>query len=139
MPLQVFTARMGYKADDDWLDITLQGNEIRIDKNPAEACGHRGIGFVFAPSPDILYPYLSARRHGRETDQLWLRYHEAYTHEMRQSYRRYRPAWDKLLSWHRVVLLCMCTEEARCHRTVLGQFILPKLGAEYRGELVLQR
>lgn len=135
MTLQVQTARMGYRASCDWLDITLQGNMRRLEKAPDPPGGHRGIGFFFAPSPDILYPYLSKRKFGRETDRDWLQYIADYTREMRGSYARFRPAWDLLLSWERVVLLCMCTDAARCHRTVLGQQILPKLGATYLGEI----
>jgi len=132
--LVVYTARMGYKADQDWLDITLQGNERRIEQRPQEPMGHRTIGYVFAPSPDILYPYLSARKFNRETDELWAKYVEDYTAEMRRSYRHYRPDWDLLLSWPRAVLLCMCTNPQRCHRTVLGG-ILAKLGASFEGEI----
>jgi uncharacterized protein YeaO (DUF488 family) len=124
---------MGYKADSDWLDIALQSNMRRVEKD--EPNGHRGVGFWFCPSPDILYPLLSKRKHGTFTDQDWLQYVKDYTAEMRASYRKARPAWDTLLSWERVVLLCMCVEAARCHRTILGQWILPKLGAEYRGEI----
>ncbi len=132
MTLQVQTARMGYRGPD-WLDVTLQANGRRADGG--EVGGHRGIGLFFAPSPDILYPYLSKRRHGRETDRDWLVDVAQYTVEMRSSYKRFRRAWDELLGWERVVLLCMCKDAARCHRTVLGQQILPKLGANYLGEL----
>lgn len=135
MALTVLTARMGYKSDQDWLDVTLQGNERRIDKNPDEPLGHRRIGFVFAPSPDIVYPYLSKRRFGHETDALWSKYVEDYKGEMRESYKRYRQCWELLLRWPRVVLLCMCTNHERCHRTILGRDILPKLGATYLGEV----
>lgn len=128
--VKIHTARMGYLYDSDWLDITLQGNLRRRDPG-----GHRGIGLFFAPSPEILYPYLSKRKHGKETDQLWLAYVADYTREMRVSYRKTRAAWDMLLGWSRVVLLCMCTDATRCHRTVLGQQILPKLGATYLGEI----
>lgn len=134
MPLIVHTARMGYKADQDWLDITFQGNERRIEQRPGERLGHRGVGFVFAPSPGILYPYLSDRRFGRETEELWQKYVSDYTGEMRRSYQHYRAAWDTLMSWQRVVLLCMCTNHERCHRTVLGT-ILGKLGNSFEGEI----
>ncbi len=135
MTLQVFTSRMGYKSDADWLDITLQGNLRRLEKQPDPPGGHRGIGLWFAPSPKILYAYLSKRKFGRETDRDWLQYIEDYMREMRASYVKARPAWDLLLSWPRVVVLCMCPEPARCHRTILAQSILPKLGAVYGGEI----
>jgi hypothetical protein len=134
MPLVVHTARMGYKADSDWLDVSLQGNMRRMEDG-TEPTGHRDIGIYFAPSPDILYPYLSARKFGRETDQLWLKYAADYTREMRESYKRSRAAWTTLLSWPRVVLLCMCVDAARCHRTLLARDILPKLGATNAGEI----
>lgn len=133
--LTVHTARMGYRADQEWLDITFRGNERRIQQRPEEPMGHRGIGLVFAPSPNILYPYLSARKHGRETSELWAQYVSDYMGEMRASYRRHRPAWEMLLRWQRVVLLCMCTDAERCHRTILGREILPTLGARFGGEL----
>jgi len=126
---------MGYRLDGDWLDITLQGNLRRLEKEPEPAGGHRGIGLFFAPSPEILYPYLSKRRFNKETDRDWLNYVRDYTAEMRESYKKFRPAWELLLSWTRVVCLCMCPDAARCHRTILAQQILPKLGAVYAGEI----
>lgn len=135
MTLTVHTARMGYRADADWLDVTYQGNKRRIEQRPEEPLGHRTIGYVFAPSPDLLYPYLAARRRGQETRELWDQYVRDYTLQMRVSYRTYRPAWQLLLSWKRAVLLCMCTDPDHCHRTVLGREILPRLGARFGGEL----
>lgn len=129
MPLAVHTSRLGSR-DPDYLDISLQGNLRR-----PEAGGHQGIGLFFAPSPGLLYPYLSKRKFGRETDQDWLEYTRGYTAEMRASYRKCRLAWDALLARERVVLLCFCTEAVRCHRTVLARDILPALGAKYLGEL----
>ncbi|HEY3499638.1 MAG TPA: DUF488 family protein [Polyangiaceae bacterium] len=128
MTLLVQTARLGY-IGDDWLDVSLQGNTRR------EGGGHRGIGLFFAPSPGLLYPYLSKRKFKRETPALWERYASDYTAEMRSSFRRYRKAWDMLLAFDRVVLLCFCTDSERCHRTVLGRDILPTLGADYAGEV----
>ena len=113
MTLSVRTARMGYRGPD-YLDISLQGNMRR-----KEYAGHRDVGLFFAPSPDILYPILSKRKHrGGETEQDWLQYVKDYTREMRASYRTARQAWDTLLGLERVVLLCFCVEPARCHRTL---------------------
>jgi len=131
--VHVFTARLGIR-DDDHLDVSLQGNVRRANKG--EVGGHRGIGLFFAPSPELLYPYLSKRKFNRLTDGDWERYVAAYTEEMRLSYRERRPAWDALLGLPRVVLLCFCTDPERCHRTVLGRDILPKLGVTYCGEIV---
>ena len=136
MTLHVFTARMGYRADADWLDVSLQGNMRRAEKG--EEGGHRRIGLFFAPSPDLLYPYLSKRKFGRLTDRDWDDYRDGYTAEMRRSYVRFSRAWDVLLSWERVVLLCMCTDPKECHRTVLAE-ILEKLGATRGGEISVER
>lgn len=124
MTLQVYTARLGLK-DPDYLDVSLQGNLRRL---------HRGIGIFFAPSPHLLYPFLSKRKHRGLTEDDWKEYVFRYKAEMRQCYRERRSAWDELLSWERVVLLCFCTDPLQCHRRVLAE-ILAKLGASDCGEL----
>ena len=63
----------------------------------------------------------------------WALYREAYTMEMRESYRANRPAWDALLARESVTLVCYCTDPERCHRTLLAG-ILAKLGATDAGE-----
>lgn len=131
MTLHVHTARLGIR-DPDYLDVSLQGNMRRSDAG--ELGGHRGIALVFAPSPELLYPYLSKRKFSRLTEADWTRYAESYTAEMRASYRDRRGCWDVLLSWERVVLLCFCTDPNQCHRRVLAG-ILEKLGAVDEGEL----
>lgn len=135
MTLHVHTARLGLR-DQDYLDISLQGNMRRVDGG--EIGGHRGVGLFFAPSPDLLYPYLSKRKWGRLTAADWPAYVEGYTAEMRRSYRERRGAWTEILSWERVVLLCFCTDSQRCHRRVLAG-ILTKLGAVDCGEIEPQR
>lgn len=125
MAVTVHTARMGYRASRDWIDITYQGNKRRIEQRPTDPMGYRTIGYVFAyfsHSSVVSSPRFRAAA-------------SDYTAEMRRSYRHYRQAWDLLLSWPRVVLLCMCTDPEHCHRTVLGREILPRLGARYAGEL----
>lgn len=129
MSTQVHTSRMGFRGLD-WLDIT-RGNKVE----PTNPGGHLGIGFAFAPSSKLLRFYLERRRTEGLTDREWLEYVENFTREMRESYRRNRPAWDRLLAMPRVVLLCFCSQAAICHRTVLARDILPKLGAKYMGEL----
>lgn len=64
----------------------------------------------------------------------WEEYVEAYTREMRRSYRDNVVSWSRLLSKERVVLVCYCKNHERCHRTILAR-ILVKLGAVYAGEL----
>ncbi len=131
MTLVVHTARMGFKGAD-WLDITEKGARER-----PEPGGHRGVGAAFAPSSRLLNEFLKKRksRPEGETDREWLAYCNAYTLEMRKSYVARRTAWDTLLSWEHCVLLCYCVEPARCHRTLLAREILPKLGAQYMGEV----
>ena len=68
-----------------------------------------------------------------QEDDIWALYAQAYTLEMRESYRTQRPAWDALLARESVTLVCYCTDPARCHRTVLAG-ILAKLGAINEGE-----
>lgn len=133
MSVTVYTARLGYRGDD-WLDVSLQGNMSR--KGPTTTGSEpqrRGLGILFAPSPELLYPYLSKRRWGRETEGTWREYRAKYTAEMRASFRRYRAAWNVVLELPQVTLLCFCRDPSRCHRTVLGE-ILAKLGATFNGE-----
>ncbi len=135
VPLVVQSARLGYRGAD-WLDVSLQGNERRVAAG--EVGGHLGIGMTFAPSPRLLYEFLSKRKWQRLTPEDWPRYREAYTTEMRASFRRYRvlsdSPWHRLMAMPRVVLLCFCTDGNECHRAVLGG-ILEKLGATYAGEI----
>lgn len=135
MSLEVHTARLGFRGED-WLDVSLQGNMRRADSG--ESGGHRGIGLYFAPSPELLFPYLSKRKFGRLTEDDWAAYFVLYTREMRASYRQYRGAWETLLLWPRVVLLCFCTDHEKCHRTVLSG-ILARLGAVECGEIETTR
>lgn len=133
MSLIIHTARMGYRGAD-WLDITRKGAKERTEPG-----GHRGMGAAFAPSERLLNEFLRKRqsRPEGETDREWLDYVDRYTREMRQSYVSCRESWDRLLACTRCVLLCYCSVEnaSRCHRTILGRDILPKLGAKYMGEL----
>lgn len=136
MTLQVLTARIGFN-DPDVLDITRKSGRE---------------GLVFAPSWEILRPALRnmkdasemigfARNHldawnGESLKRrAWWRYVSEYLSEMRASHRNHRQTWDALLARPRVVLVCYCTDPEHCHRTLLGAAILPRLGAEYVGEL----
>lgn len=146
MPMQVFTCRLGSRAahDPDVLVIT---------REEADA---EGVPGAFAPSWEILRPALEARKAQRRTffgpDReaalaearelelvAWRAYVPAYVEEMRASYRQHRGDWERLLARSRVVLACKCAAPDRCHRTVLATLILPRLGAEYRGEIASRR
>lgn len=117
---RVHTARIAY-AGPDRLDITRK------------SAGPDGI--PFAPSWAILGPVLTMRKlYGASgVNQVWPRYVEDYTAEMRQSYRDHRAAWDALIARDEVTLVCYCADSARCHRTLLAG-ILAKLGAKLCGE-----
>lgn len=42
---------------------------------------------------------------------------------------------DKTIASPRVVLVCYCSDPDRCHRAILRELILPKLGAVDAGEV----
>jgi uncharacterized protein YeaO (DUF488 family) len=117
MTLRVYTARITY-AGPDGLDITAKG------RHP--------LGKAFAPSWALLAPVLDKRSRGRLTEADWLGYVEAYTAEMRRSYREQRAAWDDVLGRDEVTGLCYCTGPW-CHRHVWAG-LLGRLGAEVMGE-----
>ena len=56
---------------------------------------------------------------------------EAYVAELRHSYRTTRTAWDALLRRPRIVLACDCTAGRDCHRYVLVERVLARLGVHY--------
>lgn len=129
MTLEVFTAKLGYRDSNDWLDIT-RGQ--LTNETPG---GHLGIGLAFAPSLALLRHYLKARTESADNvlpDDVWGRYTQSYLVEMRESYKHKRRCWDELLARDRVVLLCFCKDpEIQCHRHVLARQILPTLGAKF--------
>ena len=147
VPLMVYAARIGTR-DPDALNITRKGNDP--------------IGVVWAPSHAILRPALDLRRiagalvagaaearangaddrvdvgddiAARIEGATWALYREAYLMEMRESYRRDRGAWERLLARERTCLVCYCVDAEHCHRRILGAHILPRLGAVWCGEL----
>lgn len=123
MSLQVYTARVGCK-DSDAFDVSRKSGTA---------------GLFLAPSWTILRPALDARRTGDEDieREAWERYVPAYLDEMRHSYKRNRAQWDALLARSRIVALCYCTNgRYRCHRGLLAEQILTKLGAIDGGELL---
>lgn len=105
--LEVWTAPSG-RGDPDELDVTRRTG---------------GPGDPFAPSDTL--------RHAPAAPPV---FEAAYLAEMRQSWKLDRRAWDALLARRRVVLVCGCDDGARCHRRVLAEKILVKLGARYAGE-----
>lgn len=145
MTLIVFTSRISSR-DPDRLDITRKSGG--------------DFGIMFAPSWAILRPALEARRKAEENrkiadnypivmgnearsvrgaadrieDAAWAVYVLAYRAEMQESYRARRDVWAHMLAAPRRVLVCYCTDAARCHRTLLAGY-LGKLGADVRGEL----
>lgn len=120
MTLIVHTARIAYHGPDR-LDVTQKTSGP--DGRP------------FAPSGAILWPMkrLEWRASAEVFERAWPGYVDAYTREMRTSYREQRPAWDALLAWPEVTLVCFCARAERCHRSVLAE-ILGKLGADVKGE-----
>lgn len=120
MTLSVYTARMSYRGPDR-LDITRKSAGVD--------------GLAFAPSGRILWPMkqLEWSQGPAAVAEAWPGYVEAYTAEMRTSYRADRAAWDVLLARPEVTLVCYCRDPAHCHRSVLAD-ILGKLGAVVRGE-----
>lgn len=152
MTLAVHTARIGHR-DPDVLDVTRK------------SAGPDGIAFapswaILKPALDALrcaesmrsaadappFPEADPVRYAEGAEAMrraaetvrgstWALYSAAYLAEMRESYRTQRAAWDALLARERVVLVCYCTDAERCHRTPLARDILPRLGAQYAGEV----
>lgn len=116
--LEVWTARISSR-DPDAFNITRKSGNT-----------------VFAPSWPLLSRVLDIRKEGRaQTETEWKEYAGAYLREMSRSYRVNRSEWEALLNRQRVVLVCYCTDPARCHRRILAR-ILESLGAVDRGELL---
>jgi len=118
--VSVYTSRVTY-AGADRLDVTRKG------------AGPEGL--PFAPSWAILGPVITMRRlYGVVgVDQVWPKYVEDYTAEMRVSYRDHRPAWDAVLARSSVTLVCFCVDPTHCHRTVLAGLLIA-CGATGHGE-----
>lgn len=117
--VDVYTARIDYRGKDG-LDITRA------------ACDP--IGVHFAPSAELLWPYIAKRKAGRLTAADWPEYAAAYTAEMRASYRCHRDVWRGILARESVTLLCYCARADECHRVLLAR-IFQKLGARYLGDV----
>jgi hypothetical protein len=132
--LVVHTARFG-SDDPDILSLSRSHNKKVVkDGWPG---GHRGIGVYFSPSAGLQnVRYQRCGFHlANEHPEEWQLYADAYVREMRDSYRKHREAWDTLLSWQRVVLVCNSETPERSVRRVLASDVLRALGATYLGEL----
>jgi len=156
--LAVRTARVAYGGPDR-LDITRKGNHpegiavapseltlrpvldarrafARMVKDLDALAGRAQQGGLFEGAEARLAEMRETRAiFEARLNETWLAYVDTYHAEMRESYRARRDAWDALLARRRVVLVCFCVDPERCHRTLLGRSILPKLGATYEGEI----
>ena len=143
MPLQVFTRRIGHWMKDN-------GDAIDVSRKSAAP-----EWLFLAPSWTILRLALEARKQanalleetiGRDPTansvanrmlvEAWDNYVRGYMAEMRISFRKHRASWDGLLERPYVILCCYCSDAKRCHRAILREDILPKLGAMDCGEIV---
>lgn len=120
MTVNVYTATIAYRGEDA-LNITKKGN-------------HK-LGVLFAPSSAILSPMLALRglygelaAAGLDRDYLdalqrnaWVIYTQAYLGEMRESYRKHKAAWQRVLGLDEVTFCCFCPDPAFCHRAVLAK------------------
>lgn len=144
---EIFTARIGVR-DRDAFDIT------RKSGGPE--------GTVFAPSWKILGPGIDARRAAKalreqaERDEMalfvprqrdevltqaddverraWTTYVPLYLAEMDESERRHPDVWQRFRARPRVVLVCYCANEMRCHRSLLA-LREEERGAAWVGEI----
>lgn len=97
------------------------------------------VGRVFAPSVAVTGALFEAQRahRGGVPSEVWEHCRTTYLSEMRRSYKLYRPVWSHLLAQPHVVLVCVCADAERCHRTLLRRDILPRLGARDGGEVAV--
>ena len=109
---EIWTARVTYSGADR-VEVTAKA------------------GSVFGPSWTLLNRFLAMRKGGRETEQTWTEYTNAYLAEMRVAYRGNKGAFHDLARSN-ATLVCYCTG-THCHRFLLAE-ILVKLGATYHGE-----
>jgi hypothetical protein len=157
MTVRLSTASYRF-ASSERLDVT------RVGVDRAIRAGHPADGAPFAPSSRILWP---AKAHldlvaaldrraaalpageaaafvAIQAEELLAKteaaYFEAYRGEMKQSYRRHRPAWDALLAREEVTVVCFCPrrepgagQRHTCHRHHLAR-MLGACGAIDEGE-----
>ena len=139
MTLLVYTSRINYGGPDR-LDVTAGG----LFK--AKKAKEKFEGAAFAPTGKLVgwgkNMMREAERRRVQNDPgaadfaewVWKMYAQRYHFLMRESYKKKRRAWDRLLARERVVLVCYCVDGERCHRRLLAGY-LEKLGALDRGEV----
>ncbi len=111
--MQVYTSQYSYKGPDR-LDITVKtGNK------------------AFAPTWKMV---MQSKKGIMSKEE----YTKNYMELMRKSYLENMEEWEKLLNRDKAVLVCFCPAGAFCHRLILAK-MLEKLGAEYMGEIEVQR
>jgi uncharacterized protein YeaO (DUF488 family) len=113
--LQVKTSQIRNQAQDR-LDITAKSST--------------GLGRWFAPT----WPMVMAYKRGQLNQA---GYTEQYLNLLRSRYASIegRAAFDELLSRESVTLVCYCRPGDFCHRVILAEQVLSKLGAVYHGEV----
>ena len=130
--LEIFTGRMschgvkGYRGPDA-LNITRGSGG--------------GLGLYFAPSRDLLNEGLrlkrAAKKDAGKLAEAWSWYETKFIEEMRAQWKDplFRGALNSLLGRKTVTLLCYCGgRQKRCHRFLVAESVLVKLGATYMGE-----
>lgn len=145
MPLQVHTAQIRYVKGKtpDALDVTRASGTSGIFLAPSWSILSPALDLLkrakklrddAAKMPVEIRAHAEVEAHNLEW-KTWAEYTFAYLAEMRASYKTNRRQWDELLRRDRVVLCCYCAQPNRCHRVILRQTILPKLGAIDCGEI----
>lgn len=128
--LQFYTASLTKFKDNggDILDITrMTGSQ----------------GLFFAPSWELLNPFLARRKNGLFSPEDWKAYREGYLTEMRASVKANPDDWATWRAFiqdsnlYEFTLSCYCEVPDHCHRSILAE-ILVKRGATYLGERQLR-
>lgn len=96
-------------------------------------------GLIFAPSWDLLSPYLAKRKNGSLSPEDWSAYRRGFIAEMKASAEREPELWAQ---WKAFIdskeeitftFCCYCASPEQCHRSILVE-IFKKRGAVYLGE-----
>ena len=121
--LQIWTARVGYKAAHD--------HELVLDTTYKSATGH---GKVFAPTREMVWDFKDRRI-------TWDQYRKQYLKHLRQRYRQNKLAFEETCRAGELTLLCYCNTDSKkqCHRFLLAHVlenVADDLGIEtqYMGE-----
>lgn len=124
MSLQVHTAQIRYvKANlPDAFDVS------RLGAWQARKAGTSLDGEIFAPSWELLKDCKA----GLVTQQ---QYEERYIAEQRASLKENTHVWRWFFQKQRIVVCCYEKYGDFCHRHILREYILPRLGAKDMGEI----